>query len=190
MTFFFLTLIRGQEPVSVCGMLFAVYQVLGVIVVKVNRQLLHGKLDHYINRPPEGTPLLKQDVANRWVSVIIEEGNDIQDTLRDIMYCDKPVVAAGCAVVGVMIYVLGSYFSFLMLFFVGTVLLFSLPLAYDRNKKHIDDTVAKAADSINRQIVLGQKMASDKAAKLLENAPPAARDMASRVGFSTKAKSS
>lgn len=190
MTFFFLTLIRGQEPLSVSGILFAVYQVTGIIVVKVNRQFLKGKLDKYINRPPEGTPLFRQDVANRWASIIVEEGNDIQHTLRDVMYCDKPPVVAACALVGLIIYALGSKFSFLGLFFVGTLMLFSLPLVYDRNKKHIDDTVAKAADSINRQIVMGQKIASDKAAELLENAPPAARDMASRVGLSAKPKSS
>lgn len=190
MTFFFLTLIRGQEPLSVSGILFAVYQVIGMIIVKLNRQFLQGKLDKYINRPPEGTPLFRQDVANRWASVIVEEGNDIQHTLRNVMYCDKPPVVAVCALVGLIIYALGSQFSFLVLFLVGTLMLFSLPLAYDRNKKHIDDTVAKAADSINRQIIMGQKIASDKASELLENAPPAARDMASRVGFSAKPKSS
>lgn len=187
MVFFYLTVIRGQSVLSVFGMLFAVYQFIGAIAVQVNKRL-GGKFDKHIARPPAGTPFLPQDVATRFTQVVVEEVNDVQDMLRNIIYCDTLEASLACLASGIVLYFLGEYFSFLSLLFVATLLLFSLPLAYEKNKKQVDDVLAKTSDTVSKQITIGQKLASEKTAELLDKAPPAARDFANRVGLTPQKK--
>lgn len=189
MVFFYLTVIRGQSVPSVLGMLFAVYQFVGAIVVHANKRF-GGKFDKHISRPPPGTPFIPQDVATRFTQMLVEEVNDVQDILRNIIYCDTTEASLACLAFGIVLYFLGEYFSFLSLLFVATLLLFSLPLAYEKNKKQVDDVLAKTSDSVSKQITIGQKLASEKTAELLDKAPPAARDFANRVGLTPKKKAS
>lgn len=189
LVFFYMTLIRGDSVISVTGITVFAYQVFGIIGVQLNRRL-GGKFDNHIRRPAEGTPLFKRDHAYQLADIVVQEGNEIQDLLRDVMYCDKPKVSAICLFAGVCLYFAGIVFSVLPLLFVMVLGLFSVPLAYEKNKKQVDDTLAKASDSVAKQVSIGQQMAVDNAAKLLEKAPPQARELAERVGLTPKKKSS
>lgn len=182
MAFFYMTLVREKSVISVLGMLIVFYELVGMVIVQLNIKL-GGKFDKHVARPPQGTPMFRHDVASRWAGKIVDEGNDIQDILRDMLYCDKPVVTCGCAALGASMYALGKYFSVLPLLFVFTLALFSVPLVYEKNKKKVDEIVARATDKLVGHVKHGRKIASEKTAELLEKAPPTARDLAIRAGL-------
>lgn len=189
MVFFYLTLLRGLSVLSVLGMFLAVYQLLGVVIVNVNKRMGH-KFDKHIARPPPGTPFVPEDVATRFAQAFVEEVNDVQDTLRNVIYCDTIEYSAASLVFGITLYFMGCYVSFLWVVFAAILALFSLPLMYEKNKKQVDDVLAKTSDTMAKQISIGQKLASERTAALLEKAPPAARDFADRVGLTPKKKAS
>lgn len=193
MLFFYLTLVRKLSVLSVIGFLFGLYLVIGLILVNINKYV-GGKLDKYIARPPPGTPLFKRESFNRITDTIVEEGNEIASELRDIIYCDKTTVTLGWTFAAVMIYYIGMFVSLVTVFFIGTLLLFSVPLIYEKNKKQVDDAVAKASDAASRHIETGRKAAVERASQLretaaqksapyLEKAPPAARNLAEKIGL-------
>lgn len=198
MLFFYLTLVRGSSVLSVIGALFAVYIALRFVSVHVNARI-GGKLDKYIARPPVGTLLFRREPLIRAVDTIVEEGNEISDELRDMIYCDKMAVAGGWMFVALSVYFIGMHFSLLAVFFVCTLALFSLPLAYEKNKKQVDDALAKVTDAASKQIETGRKAAVDRAVMMrdtaaersgpyLEKAPPAARNFAEKLGLTPKKK--
>lgn len=189
MSFFYLTIVRGESVISVLGLLSVIYQFIGAIVVQANRHF-GGKLDRYIGRPPEGTPLFRHDVAIRWASKLVDEGNEDQDFLRDVMYCDKILVGLCHMLLGGCMYFLGKYFSALHLLFVFTLALFSLPVAYERNKKGLDESLASASDKMKKHLKSGQRMMNEKTSVILERAPQTVRGFASRIGVTNKQKSS
>lgn len=191
MAFFYMTLVRGEQVLSVLGLMLSCYQVCGMILVKVNKQFLkNATVAQHITRPADpNAPIVPYDIANNVAKLMADEINDIRYTLRDFMYCDQPAANCLWAFGGFMLSMLGRYFSFLSLMLIGTLLLFSVPLAYDKNKKQVDDTLAKATDSVQKQVVIGQRMASEKTAELLDKAPPAARQLAARVGLTPQKKS-
>lgn len=191
--FFYLTLVRGMSVLSVIGALSGAYLVVGLLVVNVNKHT-GGKLDAYVTRPPAGTPLLRRDVIYRGVDTVIEEVNEVGEEIRDILYCEKAGLALGCAFVALVVYVAGMYFSLLYVMLVETIALFTLPLAYEKNKKTVDDAVARASDAAAKHIETGKKVATDRAvrlravaaersAPLLDKAPPVAKNLAEKFGL-------
>lgn len=199
MLFFYLTLVKGLSVLSVIGALSGLYLFIGAIVVRVNAYT-GGKLDKYVARPAPGTPLLRRDVMYRAVDTIVEEANDIGEEIRDVLYCEKVGVTALSLVVSVALYYLGKYCSVLVVLLVTTLASFTLPLLYEKNKKQVDDAVAKATDIASKKMEMGRKVVEEKAIKardvvaaksapLLDKAPPAAKNLAEKIGLSTKAKS-
>lgn len=191
--FFYLTLVRGLSVLSVIGALSAAYLILGLVIVNVNKHT-GGKLDSYLTRPPAGTPLFRRETIYRFVDTLIEEGNEIAEEIRDVLYCDKLPITLGCAFLAFVVFVAGKYFSLLSVLLVETILAFTLPLLYEKNKKQVDDAVAKASDAACRHIETGKKAAADRAiqlrdvaaaksAPLLEKAPPVAKNLAERFGL-------
>lgn len=196
MLFFYLTLIRGLSVLSVIGALFGLYVILRFVLHNINSKV-GGKLDKYIARQPEGTPLFKRESFMRIADTIVEEGNENAVLLTDIIHCDNNSVTLACIAAAFFVYVLGMYCSLLSVIFVLTILAFSLPLAYEKNKKKVDDAVAKATDMASRHLETGRRAATERAvqlrdvaaersAPLLEKAPPAARQFAERIGLTPK----
>lgn len=197
--FFYLTLVRALSVLSVIGALSALYFIIGSIVVQVNAYT-KGRLDKYVMRPARGTPLLRRDVLYRGVDTIVEEANDVGDEIRDVLYCEKASVIAVSLVLSAALYFLGKHCSVLVVLLVATLALFTLPLLYEKNKKQVDDAVAKATDIASKKMEMGRKVVEEKAIKardvvaaksapLLEKAPPAAKNLAEKIGLSTKTKS-
>ncbi|CDF41185.1 unnamed protein product [Chondrus crispus] len=193
MLFFYLTLVRGLSVLSVIGAFSGAYLILGIIIVNVNKRT-GGKLNSYITRPATGTPLLRRETIYRGVDTVIEECNEVGEEIRDVLYCDKPPLTLGCAFVAFLVYIAGNYFSLLSVLLVGTIALFTLPLAYEKNKKTVDDAVARASDAAAKHIETGRKVATDRAVKLrdvaaaksaplLEKAPPVAKNLAEKFGL-------
>lgn len=187
--FFYFTLVRCLSVLSVLGSLLALYQCLGLALVTANKHVT-SQLDSYIARPPSGTPLFRQDVANRWATTIVDEGNDVQHFLRDVMYCDAPPVTFACFLFGLFFYWIGHYVSIVSVMLVITLLLFTVPVAYQHNKKQVDQVLARASDTLSKGVITGQKFVGEKTVDILDKAPPAARDLAVRVGLTPKKKRS
>lgn len=196
MLFFYLTLVRGLSVLSVCGLLFGLYLTFRLAAFHVNKHM-GGKFDNYLARPPASTPLFRRDSMMHVVDTIVEEGNEISEQLRDIIYCDKMGVTAAWMFVALVIYVAGNWFSLVSVFFLASLAVFSLPLAYEKNKKQVDDALAKASDTASRHLESGRRAAAEQAVKLrdaavekstpyLEKAPPVARNLAVKMGLTPK----
>lgn len=197
--FFYLTLVKGLTVLSVIGALCASYLLVGSVVVRVNRYA-GRRLDRYLTRPAMGTPLLRRDVMYRAVDTVVEEVNDVGEEIRDVLYCEKPGVTAVSLLLSLALYYLGKYCSVLVVLLVATLAAFTLPLLYEKNKKQVDDAVAKATDIASKKMEMGRKVVEERAIKardvvaaksapLLEKAPPAAKNLAEKMGLSTKPKS-
>ncbi|KAI0565471.1 Reticulon [Gracilaria domingensis] len=196
MLFFYLTLIRGNSVLSVCGLLFGLYLAVRLAAVYANKHM-GNKFDKYLARPPPSTPLFRRDSMMRVVDTIVEEGNEVAEQLRDIIHCDKPVVAAKWMFVAFVIYQAGKFFSIVTICFLASLAMFSVPLLYEKNKKQVDDAFAKASDTASRHLESGRRAAADRAVKLrdvavqkstpyLEKAPPVARNLAEKMGLTPK----
>lgn len=198
MVFFYLTLVRGSSILSVIGGLFFAYLALGLIVVNANKRM-GGKLDKYVARPPASTPLFRRESAIRIADTVVEEGNEVAEEIRDIVYCDKPSITLAWMAFAFVVYILGKYFSLLSVFLVLTIAAFTVPLAYEKNKKTVDDALATASDTASRHLETGRRIATERAeqmrevaaersAPLLEKAPPVARNFAEKMGLTPKKK--
>lgn len=191
--FFYLTLGRGLSVLSVVGALWAGYLALGSIVVRAN-SYLGGKLDRYVKRPERGVPFLRRDVLYRGVDTVVEEVNEVGEEIRDVLYCENLGLTVGGIMSGFAVYVIGMYCSMLVVFLVLTLGLFTLPVLYEKNKKEVDDAVAKVSDVAVKKIEVGRKamgeqvakareVAVEKSAPLWDKAPPAARNLAQKIGL-------
>lgn len=196
MLFFYLTLFKKLSILSVLGALLAMYLSTGLVIVNVNN-MTGNKLDPYIARPSVSTPIFKKEVVNHWAETVMEEGNEIGNDVRDVLYCDKTNLTLTWIFLGLVAYIAGRYFSLLPVFFVLTLLAFSLPLAYEKNKTEVDNAVAKATECASKHLETGRKIAGERAGQLreiaaekLDKAPPAIRSTAARVGLAPAKKSS
>lgn len=191
--FFYLALARQLSVLSVVGLLCGCYLVVGLVVVHVNERT-GGRLDAYVKRPPPGTPLFRPESVNRWAQTFLEEGNEIGDDIRDVLYCDRGEVTARWIAVSLGVYLAGLYFSVVTVLLVVTIAAFTLPLAYERNKKQVDDAAARATVAASKYIETGRRAAADKAVQLrdvaasrsapyLEKAPPAAQNLLGKMGL-------
>lgn len=198
MLFFYFTLVRSNSVLSMLGCISGLYLLARLIAFHANKRM-GGKLDKYIKRPPAGTPLFRRDSLVRVVDTIVEEGNDIAEQLRDVIYCDKTGIAIACIFLAYIIYIAGKYFSLLSVVFIASLVTFSLPLTYDKNKKQVDEAIAKASDTASRHLESGRRAAAERATKLrdvavekstpyLEKAPPVARNLAEKMGLTPKKK--
>lgn len=187
MFFFYLTLVRDNSVLSILGLLFALYQ-LAIVSLRFAKQKFTLNLRFISERPSDDTPLFRQDSAIRWANLLVEEGNQVQHVLRDIIYCDVPQSTTACILVGMNVYFIGQFVSFLAVLFVLTLILFTVPLAYEKNKKQVDDTMARAADALSTKITSFKRVAEDKTTTLLDKAPPAVRQLAKRAGMNPKLK--
>lgn len=191
--FFYLTLGRGLSVLSVLGALWAGYLVLGSVVVRANSSL-GGKLDRYVKRPERGTPFLRRDALYRAVDTVVEEVNEVGDEIRDVLYCQDVGLTVGGALGGIAVYYIGMYCSMLVVLVILTVGLFTIPVLYEKNKKQVDDAVAKVSDVAAKKMEVGRKamgeqvakareVAVEKSAPLWDKAPPAARNLAQKIGL-------
>lgn len=187
MFFFYLTLVRENSVLSILGLLFALYQLV-IVGLRSAKHKFKLNLRFISERPPGDTPLFRQDTAARWANLLVEEGNDIKDILRDIIYCDAPQSTTACILVGMNVYFIGQFVSLLAVLFVLTLFLFTIPLAYERNKKQVDDTMARAANTLSTKATSCKRLAEDKTTQLLDKAPPAVRQLAQRAGMNPKLK--
>lgn len=194
--FFYLTLVRALSVLSVIGALFGLYLIIGLITTNANKYT-GGKLDTYLARPTSGTPLFKRDALIRALDFVIDEGNDVAEEIRDIIYCDKTPITFAWMTIAFIIYMAGKFCSLLSVLLVAVIGIFTIPILYEKNKKQVDDTLAKASDAASRHIESGRRVAADRAVKLkaaaaeksaplLQKAPPAARDFAKKLGFTPK----
>lgn len=198
MLFFYLTLFKGLSILSVVGALAAMYLVVGLVVVNVNR-VAGGQLDKYIARPAVGTPFLRKESVSRWADTFLEEGNELAEDVRAVIYCDDAPLTLTWIAASVTLFFAGKYFSLLPLFFAVTLAAFTAPLAYEKNKEQVDDALAKASESAAAHGQSARKAAgahaarlrdtaADRAGPLLDKAPPAARDFAAKLGITPKKK--
>lgn len=196
LVFFYLTLIRDNAVLSVLGLFAALYFTARFLAAKVNARL-SGKFDQYLKRPPANTPLFRKATVYRLADLLLEEGNEVGEEIRDLLYCESPSLTAAALVVSFAIYHIGRYFSLLSVLLVIVIVLFTVPVAYQKNKKQVDDGLAKASETasqhvetarqaVSRGAVQAGDFARQKSAPLLEKAPPAARDFAERIGLTPK----
>lgn len=187
LVFFYLTLVRNNSVLSIFGLLITLYQLSIVFLRQVE---LRFNLDQKfsIRRPPERTALFSQDDVSHWVTLIADEGNQFQDIIRDLIYCDSPRVTVLCICLGTMVYFVGKYISLLTFLCVLTLLSFSVPLAYEKNKKVVDDNVARTLCSITRRTESCWQSAKGKTAQVLDKTPKSVRQAAGRAGVYSKLK--
>lgn len=196
MLFFYLTLFRKQSIVAVLGGLMTLYLIVGLMVVNVNN-MVGNQLDKFIKRPAVSEPLFKKELVNYWAETLMDEGNEIGEVLRDVLYCDDTKRTVGWIFISLTVYIIGKYFSMLPVFFVLTLVAFSLPLLYERNKKEVDGALAKAGAEASRHIEVGRKIGVEKALKVkelaatkLEKAPPGVKSFTKKLGLTPAKKAS
>lgn len=196
MLFFYLTLFRRQSIVAVLGGLMTLYLIVGLMVVNVNN-MVGNQLDKYIKRPAAEKPIFKKELVNYWAETLMDEGNEIGDVLRNVLYCDDTKLTVGWIFLSLAVYIIGKYFSMLPVFFVLTLAAFSLPFLYERNKKEVDGVIAKASAEASKHIETGRKLGVEKALKVkelaankLEKAPPGVKNITKRLGLTPLKKAS
>eukprot|EP00172_Hildenbrandia_rubra_P000784 Plantae.Rhodophyta-Hildenbrandia_rubra.ctg1442.p1 GENE.Plantae.Rhodophyta-Hildenbrandia_rubra.ctg1442~~Plantae.Rhodophyta-Hildenbrandia_rubra.ctg1442.p1 ORF type:complete len:290 (-),score=63.30 Plantae.Rhodophyta-Hildenbrandia_rubra.ctg1442:422-1291(-) len=162
MLFFYLTLWKGLSILSVSGALFGLYLLSGTIIVYVN-QALNGPFDKFVKKPPRGEPFFRKEVVEKWTSTFMDMGNELADDIRDVLYCENPKVSSKWMGISFGVYVLGIWFSPLVLLFLATIFAFSLPLLYHRNKKQVDDAAAKALEVSRAKAAQAYELSARKA---------------------------
>jgi Reticulon len=198
LVFFYFTLWKGYSILSVCGGGVALYLCLGLVLVNVNKIVLGGSLDRFVKRPANPAPMFSKAAAYRFADVFVEEGNEFAEDVRDVMYCDHTALTVTYIVLALFVYVVGKSFSLLPVFFVFTLFAFTLPIAYEKNKKAVDGGIAQASAVASKHLESGRKvvvarsyqfkdMAAEKSAPYLEKAP-AVKNLANKVGFTPSKK--
>lgn len=196
--FFYLTLWRGISILSVCGAGFALYLVVGLVVVAANQSVLGGALDKYIKRPATTTPMFSTASAYAFADIFVEEGNELAQDVRDVIYCDNTRLTLAYLVLALVMYVAGKFFSLLSVAAFCTLLAFSLPLLYEKNKAQVDEAVSKVSDLASKHLESGRKvaversyqlkdLAAERSAPFLDKAP-AVKTLANKVGFTPSKK--
>lgn len=177
--FFYLTLVRGLPTLSVFGMFMALHAVLRYIVSYLPRAP-HPMFE----RPARTTPVISRKDLEHYTTLIADEVNEAQDVIRAVQMCDQPIVAVVVVSIGLILYGVGQVASGAAVLLVFTVAAYSLPLAYERNRKAVDDAVHAASAAIAKHVETGRRVAVEQSERVLQRAPPAARKLAGRVGLS------
>lgn len=196
--FYYFTLWRGISVLSVCGAGFAMYLALGLVVVNANKLVFGGALDKYIKRPVSATPMFSTASAYAFADIFVEEGNELAQDVRDVIYCDNTPLSVAYSVLALVMYFAGKFFSLLSVAAFCTVLAFTVPLFYEKNKKEVDDAVSKASDLASKHLESGRKVAversyqlkdiaAERSAPYLEKAP-VVKNFANKVGFTPTKK--
>lgn len=187
MLFFYMTLWKGLSILSVIGSLMFVYLCAGLLITQLN-SAFHGPIDKYIKKPPRGEMFFRRDVVEKWADTIMDIGNAYADDLRDVIYCDDPRLTLKWISISIGIYLLGMIFSPMWLLFLGTICAFSLPLAYERNKKQVDQTVQRAKEVSTQKAREIKEVTQQKAAPYLEKAHPMVKQTAEKMGITPQRK--
>lgn len=200
MLFYYLTLWKGYSILSVWGAGVAMFLTACLVAVTANKSVLGGSLDRFVKRPATSTPMFSTANAYKFADVFVEEGNEFAEDMRDVIYCENPGVTIAYIVLALVVYFLGKFFSLLPLFFAFTLAAFTLPIAYEKNKKQVDDAVAQASSVAGKHLESGRKVALDRSLKLKDlaaerSAPylekaPAMKNLANKVGFTPSKKAS
>lgn len=149
---------------------------------------LNGPLDKYIKKPPRGEMFFREEIVQKWSKTFLDLGNYFADEARDVLYCEDWQVTLKWIGISFGIYVLGIWFSPLVLMFIATIGAFSLPLAYHKNKKQVDETAQKAYDASVQKASQAKEAVAQKAAPYLEKAHPAVRNTAEKMGLTPQRK--
>lgn len=187
MLFFYMTLWKGLSILSVIGSLMFFYLCAGLLITQLN-SAFHGPIDKYIKKPPRGELFFRREVVEKWADTIMDIGNAYADDLRDVIYCDDPKLTAKWIGISIGIYLLGIIFSPLWLLFLGMICAFSLPLAYERNKKQVDQTVQRAKEVSTQKAREIKEVTQQKAAPYLEKAHPMVKQTAEKMGITPQRK--
>lgn len=177
LAFFYCTLFKGLSIVAVIGGAGVLCLVPGLILVRVN-SLSGGKLDGYIKRPAVSKPFFGKESVEALAEVMLDEGNEVADAVRDVMYCDKTGLTVSWIVISLVVYIVGSYFSLLPVFFVFSLGCFTVPLAYEMNKSKVDTALEKAGGVATERALKFKDLAVTK----LE-ASPAVQKVSRQLGL-------
>jgi Reticulon len=198
LVFYYLTLWKGYSILSVIGAGTATFLTLCLVAVNANKSFLGGSLDRFVKRSATSSPMFSTAAAYRFADVFVEEGNEFAEDARDVIYCENTGLTVAYIFVGVIVYFVGKSFSLLPVFFVFTLLAFTLPIAYEKNKKTVDNAVTQASAVASKHLESGRKVAVDRSYQLkdlaaersalyLEKAP-AMKNLAAKVGFTPSKK--
>jgi hypothetical protein len=196
LAFFYLTWYKQISIMSLAGATLAAYLAFGLLVVNLNN-MSGRKLDKFVTRPASPPPTFSTERAYAIADILVAEGNDFMADARDLLYCDNTPLSVAWIGIGLAIYLLGKL-PFLPVLMVIIIAAFTLPLAYLKNKKLVDEKFAQASEIAGKHFETGKKvagerayqfkdMAAERSAPYLEKAP-AVKSLADKVGFTPSKK--